>query len=91
MRSANPRALVRSKFKVSTRWEYALGLRYGSPKALAPLCYTSVVFAMVYDWTIWKDIPSLAAFIGIILVIVGGIIALLIENRSTRVSEADFK
>jgi drug/metabolite transporter (DMT)-like permease len=46
---------------------------------------------MVYDWTIWKDIPSLAAFIGIILVIVGGIIALLIENRSTRVSEADFK
>lgn len=68
-----------------------LGLRYGSPKALAPLCYSSVVFAMFFDWFIWNDIPSWTAFIGMLLVIVGGIIALLIENRSTRVSEEEFK
>jgi drug/metabolite transporter (DMT)-like permease len=69
-----------------------LGLRYGTPKALGPLCYSSVVFALFFDWSIWKIIPSWISLAGIILVIAGGIIALLIENRSeTPVSNAEFK
>jgi drug/metabolite transporter (DMT)-like permease len=69
-----------------------IGLRYGTPKALRPLCYSSVVFALFFDWSIWKTIPSWTSAIGIVLVIIGGIIALLIENRSeTPVSNAEFK
>jgi len=69
-----------------------LGLRYGTPKALGPLCYSAVVFALFFDWFIWEDIPSWTSFIGIILVIVGGIAAILIENRSVpRLSKAEFK
>ena len=56
-------------------------LRYGSPAALAPLCYTSVIFSLGYDWFIWHNIPSWLSLLGIVLVIAGGIIALCIEAR----------
>jgi drug/metabolite transporter (DMT)-like permease len=56
-------------------------LRYGSPGALAPLCYTSVIFSLLFDWFIWHHIPSKMSMGGIALVIVGGLIALYIETR----------
>jgi drug/metabolite transporter (DMT)-like permease len=64
------------------------GLRYGSPKALAPLCYTSVIFAIIFDWLIWHHIPSWIDALGMLLIIAGGIVALLIELQSTK---AQFK
>lgn len=56
-----------------------LSLRYGSPSALAPLCYTSVIFSLLYDWFIWHNIPSLISWLGILLVIGGGVRAIYIE------------
>ena len=58
-----------------------IGLRYGSPKALAPLCYTSVIFALMFDYLIWHTIPSWASVVGTALIIMGGITALFIENQ----------
>jgi drug/metabolite transporter (DMT)-like permease len=63
-------------------------LRYGSPKALAPLCYTSVIFAIIFDWLIWDNIPTWTSIVGTILIITGGIIALLIENKSIKTTES---
>lgn len=57
--------------------------RYASATTLAPLCYTSVVFALLFDYFIWHAIPSWISFLGMILVIVGGIIALIIENQKS--------
>lgn len=57
-------------------------LRHGSPKALAPLCYTSVVFALFFDWLIWNHTPHWLSAIGILLVLGGGIFALILENQS---------
>jgi drug/metabolite transporter (DMT)-like permease len=64
-----------------------LSLRYGSPKAMAPLCYTSVIFALFFDGLIWHHIPSWASIVGTILIIVGGVIALLIENKAVKLKE----
>lgn len=56
-------------------------LRYGSPAALAPLCYTSVIFSLGYDLFFWHNIPSWFSLLGIVLVIAGGITALCIEAK----------
>jgi drug/metabolite transporter (DMT)-like permease len=58
-----------------------LSLRYGSPSALAPLCYTSVIFSLMLDWFIWHHVPSWISLGGIVLVIAGGLMALYIETR----------
>ncbi len=61
-----------------------LAMRYGSPKALAPLCYVSVIFGLLFDWSIWHTIPVGWSLVGMGLVIAGGVTAIVIENRSTR-------
>lgn len=58
-----------------------ISLRYGSPGALAPLCYTSVLFSFLYDWLLWDNLPTWVSFAGIVLVIMGGVIALVLEQR----------
>lgn len=60
-----------------------VGLRYGSPQALVPLSYTSVIFALLFDWLIWGVIPCWTCIIGITLVIVSGVITLIIENQKS--------
>lgn len=59
-----------------------IGMRYGTPKAFAPLCYTSVIFGLLFDWLVWHTLPSTLSFIGILLVILGGVIAILIESQA---------
>ncbi len=58
-----------------------LAMRYGSPKALAPLCYVSVIFGLLFDWSIWHAIPMGWSLVGMGLVIAGGATAIVIENR----------
>jgi drug/metabolite transporter (DMT)-like permease len=62
-----------------------LSLRYGPPKALAPLCYTSVVFTLIFDWLFWHHMPTWTAWMGILLVITGGIVALLLEVKLKKI------
>jgi len=59
---------------------FTFSLRYASAQTLAPLCYTSVVFGMLFDYLIWHTLPSWLSLGGSLLVICGGIFALLIEN-----------
>jgi drug/metabolite transporter (DMT)-like permease len=61
-----------------------IAMRYGSPKAFAPLCYTSVLFGLLFDWFVFHAIPPLLSCIGMALVILGGAMAILIENREMR-------
>jgi len=63
---------------------FTFSLRYGPAQTLAPLCYTSVVFAMLFDYLIWHTLPSWLSLGGSLLVICGGIFALLIENSRER-------
>lgn len=65
----------------------SLGLKYGSPQVIAPLCYSSVVFALGFDKLFWNHSPSFSSFIGIFLVIFGGIISIFFERKPTQHQE----
>lgn len=61
-----------------------IAMRLASPQALAPLCYSSVIFALLFDWWIWDSIPSWLSLLGITLVILGGVLALFFEVKSLK-------
>lgn len=61
-----------------------IAMRLASPQALAPLCYSSVIFALLFDWWIWHSIPPWLSLLGIALVILGGVLALFFEVKSLK-------
>jgi drug/metabolite transporter (DMT)-like permease len=44
---------------------------------VAPFIYTSVIFAGLIDWAVWNNKPGLISFVGMIVVIIGGLITLI--------------
>ncbi len=49
------------------------GMREAKPEQIAPLSYSTVVFAGLFDWVLWDKIPPLLAFFGMTLIILAGI------------------
>ena len=52
-----------------------VSLAYAKSSTLAPIAYTSILFSGILGWLIWNEIPSPTSFIGMLLVIVGGVMA----------------
>lgn len=55
---------------------YTLSFRYAKPSAIAPITYFGVVFAGVWGWLFWGQIPDLLTCIGILLVILGAVVTI---------------
>jgi drug/metabolite transporter (DMT)-like permease len=53
-----------------------LAYRYASSVKLGPLVYTVIVFTALIDWAVWDRPPTLFVFLGIALVIGGGLVAI---------------
>lgn len=49
--------------------------RYASAEKLGPFIYSVIVFTAVIDWIAWDHPPTLVMFLGIALIIGGGLIA----------------
>ena len=49
--------------------------RFASAEKLGPFIYSVIVFTAVIDWVVWHHVPSPATYLGMALVIVGGLIA----------------
>lgn len=47
--------------------------KHGKSSQLAPFCYTSVLFAAIYSWILWNEVPTLIALIGACFIILAGI------------------
>ncbi len=45
--------------------------------SIAPLTYFGVVFAGIYGWLFWDQIPDIKSLVGMVLVISGGVLAIL--------------
>ncbi len=62
----------------ATLGQYLLSRGYGCAPAaqIAPFTYTSVVFAAVYGWMFWGEIPGWATAGGALLVVLAGILAM---------------
>ena len=55
--------------------------RFASAEKLGPFIYSVIVFTAVIDWIVWDHVPSPATYLGMALVIVGGLVA--VRARST--------
>ncbi|MBS0605108.1 MAG: DMT family transporter [Verrucomicrobia bacterium] len=51
-----------------------LAYKYGSPSALAPFLYVSLILSAILDWAIFHDLPNWLSLAGALLVIAGGMI-----------------
>lgn len=53
-----------------------LAYRYASAEKLGPFIYTVIVFTAVIDWIVWDHRPTLSTYIGMALVVGGGLFAM---------------
>ncbi len=58
-----------------------MGYRYASAVRLAPIVYSVIVFSAVIDWVVWGHPPGLVVVIGMVLVIGGGLLAILMRPK----------
>ena len=67
--------------------QYAMtrAFRLAETAAIAPLDYTSMAWAILLGYLIWGDVPSLAVFAGITLVVASGLFILYREQRMARI------
>jgi S-adenosylmethionine uptake transporter len=55
--------------------------------SLAPFQYTSILWATVLGWLVWRDTPSLAVWVGAGFIIASGLFALRAEGGATRTAQ----
>lgn len=70
-------------FMYFTQVFFTQAYRYACASDLGPFTYSFVIIAGLLDWFIWKNIPSLISFIGIFLIILGGILTIIFSKSST--------
>ncbi|PRC49830.1 hypothetical protein C6A85_72715, partial [Mycobacterium sp. ITM-2017-0098] len=55
--------------------------RYASAEKLGPFIYSVIVFTAIIDWVVWHHTPSLSTYLGMGLVIGGGLIAMRAKSK----------
>jgi len=62
----------------ATTGQYLLSRGYGCAPAaqIGPFTYTSVVFAGLYGWLFWRELPDWASAAGTLLVVIAGALAM---------------
>lgn len=55
--------------------------RYASAEKVGPFIYSVIVFAALIDWIVWDHPPKLVTYVGMALVIGGGLVALTATSR----------
>jgi drug/metabolite transporter (DMT)-like permease len=50
--------------------------RYASAEKVGPFIYSVIVFSALIDWLVWNNPPTLFAYLGMALVIGGGLVAI---------------
>lgn len=55
--------------------------RYAPAEKVGPFIYTVIVFTAVIDWIVWDHAPTVSTYLGMALVIGGGVIAMRARTR----------
>jgi drug/metabolite transporter (DMT)-like permease len=58
--------------------------RYASAEKVGPFIYSVIVFTAVIDWIVWGHAPALASYLGMALVIGGGLVAIRAKRSAAR-------
>lgn len=67
---------------------FTLSLRFGSVATVLVMDYTALIWATVYGWLIWENLPTLATWLGAPVIIAAGLIITWRERRIARVALA---
>jgi len=60
------------------------GFRFAPASALAPIEYSGLVWAFLYGYAIWADVPRWNTFAGAALILAGSLALVWFENRRAR-------
>lgn len=60
------------------------GFRYAAASVVAPLEYTALIWAFLFGYLIWSDIPQANVFAGALLIVVGSLGLVYFERRRQR-------
>lgn len=63
------------------QWVVYEGFRFAPASVVAPVEYTGLVWAFVYGYAIWTDIPALHVFAGAVLIVASSLILIWFERR----------
>ncbi|NEI72191.1 EamA family transporter [Rhizobium lusitanum] len=68
---------------ISTIGQFLLyeGFRYAPASTLAPIEYSGLVWAFIYGYLIWAEIPAANVFVGALLIIASSLLLVLWERR----------
>ncbi|WP_152093971.1 DMT family transporter [Rhizobium dioscoreae] len=74
---------------ISTIGQFLLyeGFRYAPASTLAPIEYSGLVWAFVYGYVIWAEVPATNVFAGALLIIASSFLLILWERRMARSPE----
>jgi drug/metabolite transporter (DMT)-like permease len=59
---------------------YTMAFRYAKPSIVSPISFFGVVFAGLWGWVFWNQIPIIWTYLGMFLVIVGAVLILVQEK-----------
>lgn len=61
--------------------------RYASAEKVGPFIYSVIVFTALIDWIVWRHPPTLYTYLGMILVIGGGLVAVRARTVTSSAQE----
>jgi drug/metabolite transporter (DMT)-like permease len=63
--------------------------RYASAEKVGPFIYSVIVFSALIDWIVWDHPPTLFTYLGMALVIGGGLVAIRARTPGTATTHVD--
>ena len=60
-----------------------LAYRYAPAEKVGPFIYSVIVFTALIDWIVWDHPPALVTYLGMALVIGGGLVAVRAKTRAS--------
>lgn len=67
-------------FTLLNQWFRSRAYFYGKPSTLACFFYSSIIFAMIFDWLFFDNAPTVLSYVGAGLVILGGILKIYLRH-----------
>lgn len=55
------------------QWFFIRAFHHAKPTQIGPFCYAAVVYSGLIEWAFWGKVPDLFSWIGVLLVVLGGI------------------
>ena len=59
-------------------------LQYINAQLLSTLFYSNIVFAAIISWLIWQSLPSMMTWVGVALIVTGGVLCIRSEQQAQR-------